>query len=317
MAAAVATTAALLPVLFLNHGGGPAPLMNDEMKRMMDHTSILAGWADHAAALRGRIEAHPRPIRAILVVSAHYEVKGERVPRAGGHAQPPMIYDYHGFPRAAYEFKYPARGDPALAEELVAAFKSAGFDQATVDPDRGLDHGVFVPLMKLFPDAAAAPPIVPVSVMKSQDVDEHLRLGRALAAFRGDCLILGSGGTTHNFAYQGDSDAGVFHDRLEEVLTTDGTMTRAERLQAMQGYLQWPDANAAQGAGSAEHFMPLIVALGAGIGALPEEDAASDRTAPGKVAHRTHMHTYKGDSTSFNVWFDSPEALAQLPRSTA
>jgi aromatic ring-opening dioxygenase catalytic subunit (LigB family) len=305
----MAATTALLPVLFLSHGGGPAPLLNDKMKHMMDHTSMIAGWKDNAAALKARIAAHPTPIRAILLVSAHYEARGD--PRVGGHATPPMVYDYSGFPKESYEFKYPAPGDPELAAAVVESFKSNGFSQSAVDAERGFDHGVFVPLMSLFPEATI--PVVPVSIMKSQDVDEHIRLGRSLAKFRTGCLIIGSGATTHNFAYTGTCDGGPFHDRLEEVLSTDGTMTLAERLQALRGFLQWPDAFAAQGAGSASHFMPLVVALGAVVG--DGADESTDRTAPAKVAHRTQLVAFSGSKTAMNMWFGEPELLSHLPRS--
>jgi aromatic ring-opening dioxygenase catalytic subunit (LigB family) len=302
---------ARLPVLFLNHGSGPGPLMNERLKDLTDHSSVLAGWQDNLVALKARIAAHPTPIHAILLVSAHYEVKGENYPRAGGLAMPPTVHDYHGFPKEAYEFKYPAPGDPELAAAVVESFKSNGFANATVDAERGFDHGVFVPLMALFPEATI--PVVPVSIMKSQDVDEHIRLGRSLAKFRTGCLIIGSGATTHNFAYTGTCDGGPFHDRLEEVLSTDGTMTLAERLQALRGFLQWPDAFAAQGAGSASHFMPLVVALGAVVG--DGADESTDRTAPAKVAHRTQLVAFSGSKTAMNMWFGEPELLSHLPRS--
>ena len=107
-----------------------------------------------------------------------------------------MAYDYGGFPPHTYRIQYPAPGDPALAERARELIVGAGLDVAT-DDRRGFDHGVFVPLALMYPDAHM--PIVMVSIKTGYDPEQHLALGRALAPLRDDSvLVIGSGLTYHN-----------------------------------------------------------------------------------------------------------------------
>jgi 4,5-DOPA dioxygenase extradiol len=200
---------------------------------------------------------------AIALVSAHYEEPSMTV---GGAAAPSMIYDYGGFPPRSYKLQYPAKVHPVLAQRIAALVQQAGIACA-VDETRGYDHGVFVPLMLMFPNADI--PVVPVSVLRSQDPVEHMAVGRALRSLRDEgVLVLGSGATTHNFAFvdfQGRREGEVghaFNTQLADVLGNVELGT-AERQELASQFLHFHRAEEAQVRGKAEHFMPLFTVLGA------------------------------------------------------
>ena len=134
----------------------------------------------------------PTP-RAIVMASAHWL---GRQPQVGAHPQPPTIHDFGGFPRALFELQYPAPGDPALAEEVAGRIAAAGLPVA-LDPERGLDHGAWVPLRLLRPQADI--PVVPLSIQPLLGPGHQFALGRALAPLREQgVLLVGSGSITHN-----------------------------------------------------------------------------------------------------------------------
>ncbi|KAG1186413.1 hypothetical protein G6F35_014660 [Rhizopus arrhizus] len=144
----------------------------------------------------------PTP-RAIVMASAHWL---GRQPLVGAHPQPPTIHDFGGFPRALFELQYPAPGDPALAEEVADRIAAAGLPVA-LDPQRGLDHGAWVPLRLLRPQADI--PVVPVSIQPLLGPEHQFALGRALAPLREQgVLLVGSGSITHNLHDWGDYQDG-------------------------------------------------------------------------------------------------------------
>jgi 4,5-DOPA dioxygenase extradiol len=163
-----------LPVLFQAHGA--PPLLDD------------AGWMAELAAWA---KALPRP-RAIVVVSAHWE---ERPLSIGATRPLPLIYDFYNFPEKFYRLQYPSPGAPEVAQrirELMAAAKIATTDE----PERGLDHGTYIPLMCMYPEADI--PVLQIS-LPSEDPPELLAMGRALAPLRTEgVLLIGSGFLTHN-----------------------------------------------------------------------------------------------------------------------
>jgi aromatic ring-opening dioxygenase catalytic subunit (LigB family) len=172
-----------LPTLFAAHGGGPLPVLGDASHAGL--TRWLRQWP--AAAL-----PTTKP-SALLVISAHWE---EAQPTVTSSPHPSLIYDYSGFPPAAYQLKYPAPGSPRLAQRVAALLAAAGMPCKT-DAARGLDHGTFIPLMLSFPEASI--PVVQLSLMTSLDPEEHVRLGEALAPLRDDgVLIFASGLSFHN-----------------------------------------------------------------------------------------------------------------------
>jgi aromatic ring-opening dioxygenase catalytic subunit (LigB family) len=240
-------TTTRLPVLFLSHGGGPWPYV-DALRQMYVHTeSELRG-------LPARLSIRPK---AALVVSAHWETSRFSFATT---ATPQMEYDYGGFPPHTYQIRYPAPGDPALAEHARNLVAAAGIDVAT-DSHKGFDHGVFVPLSLMYPQADM--PIAMVSVKSNHDPVEHMALGRALAPLRDEgVLIVGSGLTYHNMrGFNQDSataDAEVFTRYLNESVALENVNARDERL------LQWQRGPRARIAHPREdHLMPLLVAAGA------------------------------------------------------
>lgn len=165
----------LMPAVFVSHG---SPM-----------TVLDRGPYAQALAAFGRT-AEPR---AIAVISAHWQEPGIRI--ASG-AKPKLIYDFGGFPRALYELRYDAPGSPEMASEVKAELAHAGFE-AALDEQRGWDHGVWVPLRLMFPEARI--PVVAVSLPYGQSPEELYRLGKAIGTLRErGVLIVGSGGIVHN-----------------------------------------------------------------------------------------------------------------------
>lgn len=171
-----------MPVAFVGHG---SPMMAIDPAKGVD----LHRWA----------QAMPRP-KAILVVSAHWE----RAPATIGATEAiPLVYDFYGFPAEMYRIQYPAPGAPALADRVEALLAVAGGSRR--DPSRGLDHGAWVPLLRMYP--AADVPVLPLS-LPTQDGPRLLALGRALAPLRDEgVLLLGSGNIVHNLRRLGHDSA--------------------------------------------------------------------------------------------------------------
>ena len=232
-----------LPSAYISHGGGPCFFMDWDPPHEWD------GLREALASLIPNLPATPR---AILVVTAHWETEVFTV--ASGEA-PGLIYDYGGFPAHTYQLTHPAPGDPALAAEIDALLTAAGIEHR-LDDTHGWDHGVFIPLKVIDPQARI--PIVAMSVRGDLDQVAHLELGRALAPLRGQgVLIIGSGFSFHNFAKFGAPEAQVFDDWLQEMMTSDAT-TRWDAL------AHWSDAPTARIAHAREeHLIPLMVAAGA------------------------------------------------------
>lgn len=239
---------ARMPVVYIPHGGGPWPFVDlgfdkGEMSRL-------------GAYLRSLRALPPTPPTAILAVSAHWE---EAVPTVMTAERPPMLYDYYGFPPAAYQLTWPAPGNPALASRVQELLEAAGLPSAR-DPQRGFDHGTFVPLKLAYADADI--PTVQLSLKRGLDPQEHLAIGRALAPLRDEgVFIVGSGMSYHNMRGFGDPRAaGVaaeFDGWLSEAATADPRQ-RAQRL------TDWAHAPSARGAHPREeHLLPLMVAAGA------------------------------------------------------
>ncbi|WP_133490021.1 class III extradiol ring-cleavage dioxygenase [Alcanivorax sp. 24] len=169
-------------VAYVTHGGGPLPLLDDP------------GHRELVASLRELAGAAPRP-RAILLVSAHWEAP---VASFTGGAHPQLVYDYYGFPEPAYHLRYPAPGDPALAARAASLLHESGIE-ARVDSERGFDHGLFVPLSLMYPQADV--PVVEMSLLDSLDAGAHWCLGQALAPLVAQGVaVIGSGSSFHNMA---------------------------------------------------------------------------------------------------------------------
>jgi aromatic ring-opening dioxygenase catalytic subunit (LigB family) len=241
-------SASCMPVAFIPHGGGPWPFVEMGLPR-----EELLALSDYLRSVR---RLPPRQPRALLVISAHWE---EPVPTVMTSARPPMLYDYYGFPPESYRITWPAPGDPPLAARVAGLLEAAGFRTAA-DPQRGFDHGAFVPLKVTFPDADV--PAIQLSLKQGLDPAEHLELGRALAPLRReDVFIVGSGMTFHNLRAFGDPRTAGYSEAFDEWL--QGVMAREHGGRA-RGLTEWAHAPAARIAHPREeHLIPLMVATGA------------------------------------------------------
>ncbi|MGH8667365.1 MAG: DODA-type extradiol aromatic ring-opening family dioxygenase [Burkholderiales bacterium] len=237
-----------LPTYFLSHGGGPWTHMKPQLGGMYD--TLEASLQDIPRQL-----GHAKP-RAVLVVSGHWEEDDFSVMSG---ARPPMIYDYQGFPAHTYEIRYDAPGSPEVAARVRELLVAAGLP-ARLDGERGYDHGTFVPLYAIYPDADV--PVLELSLKRGYDPQTHLAAGRALAPLREEgVLVVGSGLSYHNLRRMDPSahDASkAFDDWLHAALSESDPQTRRERL------ISWQRAPAARVAHPHEdHLIPLMMAAGA------------------------------------------------------
>ena len=237
-----------MPVVFVPHGGGPWPFV--EMGFPREDIDRLAGY------LRSVRSVPPRPPRALLVVSAHWE---EPVPTVMTSAHPPILYDYYGFPPESYEITWPAPGAPDLASRVRELLTAAGINNAS-DPARGYDHGTFIPLKLTYPDADV--PTIQLSLKAGLDPAQHIALGRALRPLRDeDVFIIGSGMTFHNLRAFRDPRAAPIAEMFDSWLRESMTMDPDSRNARLT---QWDSAPAARAAHPREeHLIPLMVAAGA------------------------------------------------------
>lgn len=256
--------AAALPTVFINHGGGPCFFMPDDGSGPFPANT----WRKMASNL-SQLAKLPGPnapkVKAILVASAHWETEAPAVTVA---ANPPLLYDYYGFPPETYEIEWPAPGDPDLAQRVKRLLTGAGFPNVLEEASRGFDHGVFIPLKLAFP--AADVPVVQLSLVQGLDPKTHLAMGKALAPLRREgVLIIGSGLSFHNMsAFFGADEKSVaaaesFDAWLDATCGADGDASAREpRLE------RWAtDApNARVCHPREEHLAPLFVAAGAASG---------------------------------------------------
>jgi aromatic ring-opening dioxygenase catalytic subunit (LigB family) len=215
-------------------------------------------WDGLAAYLRGIDGSLGVRPNAVLVVSGHWE---NPLPTFNTSIKPGLLFDYYGFPEHTYKLKYPAAGAPELAERVRKLLGDAGIE-SDVETRRGLDHGVFVPFLLIYPNADV--PILQLSLQASLDAALHLALGNALAPLRDQgVLIVGSGMSYHNladlFSGRGGAAAAAFDAWLGEAVRDPATRP--------QMLAKWRDAPG--GAAShprEEHLIPLMVAAGAAQG---------------------------------------------------
>jgi aromatic ring-opening dioxygenase catalytic subunit (LigB family) len=239
-----------LPTYFLSHGGGPWPYMKAQLGATYDQLE---------ASLRDIPRQLGEPPKAVLMVSGHWETAQFAVMAT---PNPPMVYDYGGFPEHTYRVQYPAPGAPALATRVHGLLDAAGLP-STLDDRQGYDHGAFVPMAVMYPQADV--PMLQLSIRRGYDPAAHLAAGRALAPLRDEgVLIVGSGLTYHDMRNMGPSgkQASATFDRwLDETLVHADPSERSERL------LHWTQAPAARAAHPREdHLLPLMVAVGAAEG---------------------------------------------------
>lgn len=229
-----------MPVIFVSHGAPTLPL---------DDVPARAFLIELSRKL-------PRP-NAIVVASAHWEA--DRPSITAGEA-PETIHDFFGFPKPLYDLLYDAPGSPALAERVAALLRQAGHDPI-LDQSRGRDHGVWVPLMLTYPLADI--PVIQVSILRRQSTHAHVALGEALAPLRGEgVLIVGSGGAVHNLR-QLDWSGGPAQRWAKDFQDWLDQQVEGGNIDALVAYRTMIDA-ATMAHPTEDHFLPLLVALGAG-----------------------------------------------------
>ncbi|WP_218418312.1 DODA-type extradiol aromatic ring-opening family dioxygenase [Alteromonas lipotrueae] len=247
---------------YISHGGGPLPLL----ERGTDEDG--KGGANHKEMIEV-LKTLSRDMRrpdVIVVVSAHWEENNTQV-TAGN--KPSLIYDYYGFPERAYTLQYPAFGIPDLSASIVAGLQAQGVD-ATANQNRGFDHGMFVPLTIMYPEADI--PCIQVSLTSDLDAAKHIALGRALRhILQANCndkhvLLLGSGSSFHNMRGFFDSSASAnkkaqeFNQWLQETMKFEA-MNELERSQKLIEWKSSPHGIFAHP--REEHLLPLHVCYGA------------------------------------------------------
>lgn len=234
--------------LYLSHGGGPLPLLGDP-----GHMEMLACLKELAASI-------DKP-SAIILISAHWE---RDISTITAGANPPLIYDYYGFPQASYEIQYPCQGAPQLADKIAAALKGAGID-VHLDEERGFDHGLFVPLKIMYPNADI--PCVQISLLKGLDPGEHLSVGKALQDLHDhSLLVIGSGFSFHNmnaFFAPGTDDSRMMNESFESWLLDTLSSSQIDEEERTERLLNWESAPFARYCHPREeHLLPLHVCYG-------------------------------------------------------
>jgi 4,5-DOPA dioxygenase extradiol len=266
--------AARAPAIFVSHGAPTLPL--DDIPAR----DFLRQFGEELAG-------SPAKPRAIVAVSAHTIGRGTVVGSTSGalHA----VHDFRGFPEALHALRYDPPGDEALAVRVAERLREAGIDRVTDAPIEGLDHGIWVPMLLMFPQADI--PVVVVSLDAGFDAARHMAIGTALAALRDEgVMVLATGSVTHNLqeALRQGIDAPIeayaeeFSDWVSDTVESgDRAALRSWRSRAPQALRAHP---------TPEHFMPLLVAAGA--------------CRPGGRGHRLHesftygalgMHAYRFD----------------------
>ena len=242
--------------LFLSHGGGPLPLLGDP------------GHLEMVSCLR-TIAGNTTKPDALLVVSAHWE---ESVPTLTAAPTPSLIYDYYGFPEESYQIQYPCRGDPELAKEVARLLGHAEIP-SRLDPDRGFDHGVFVPLKIMYPTAEI--PCVQLSLVHTLDPSQHIDIGNALRPLTDqNVLIIGSGFSFHNlraFFSPISNESQSRNQSFETWLTETCCSTDYSERERRDLLVNWSEAPGARFCHPREeHLLPLHLCYGVGNGAAVE-----------------------------------------------
>lgn len=234
-------------IVYFSHGGGPLPILGEPSHKAM---------VDFMIHLPSQLTKPD----AILVISAHWE---ERAATLLGANNPPMFYDYYGFPEQAYEITYPASGSPELADRIASLLQKNSI-AASIDPKRGFDHGLFIPLKLMYPEANI--PALQLSLLRGLNPAAHIALGKALRELMNEnILVIGSGFSFHNqIAFFGqdfgapDKANEAFQNWLIETCT--GKISQKEREQRL---IEWEKAPSARYCHPREeHLLPLHVCQG-------------------------------------------------------
>lgn len=263
----------MLPSLFVPHGSPFFALEPGE-------AGTRLGQA--AAAL-------PQAPRAIILASAHWDTAA---PTVGAAEHPETIHDFWGFPDPLYQIHYATIGAPTIATDVTDHLRAAGFPTRIAE-NRGLDHGAWIPLRIIFPDANI--PVVPLSIQSHLGAEHHYRLGQALAPLLGeDVLVIGSGNLTHNLrdvqtARVSRGSTAPSMPYVREFADWMWQRIQANDIDALLDYRrQAPNAQRAHP--TEDHLLPLFVALG----------AAGERPDTRRIHAGIDYHVLAMDAFSFH-----------------
>lgn len=234
-------------ILYLSHGGGPLPLLND-------------GQHEEMLSVLKRISLQIAKPEVIILISAHWESEQVSIT---AQPQPQLLYDYYGFPEESYHIQYPAKGDEQLAQEIERTLKAEGIE-SHLDYYRDFDHGMFIPLKIMYPDADI--PCVQVSLLRSLDARQHISLGRALGKLECEnALVIGSGFSFHNLRalshdpVMSNKNNLAFENWLIETCSSKNLSEEERTLR----FVEWEKAPAARYCHPREeHLLPLHVCYG-------------------------------------------------------
>jgi aromatic ring-opening dioxygenase catalytic subunit (LigB family) len=234
------------PVIFVSHGGGPWPYIKE----------LAKAYEKTANEFKKIPSLLPETPKAVLVISGHWEEEEFTVSSA---SRPPMVFDYHGFPEHTYKISYPAPGSPELADKIASLLDRAGLP-CKINSERGFDHGTFVPLVLMYPNANI--PVVSMSLKADYNVADHIKLGETLRSLRNEgVLIIGSGLSYHNMRGFNSKDSTPVSEVFEQWLSETIQLPREQRNERL---LDWERAPAARLAHPQEdHLLPLMVVAGA------------------------------------------------------
>jgi len=243
-----------LPALFISHGSPMLAIEDSPARRFLLELGNTL----------------PRP-KAIVVASAHWETSGG--PAVSLAQQPETIHDFGGFPPALFAIQYPAPGAPSVAERVAALLEQSG-QAVSRSPDRGLDHGAWVPLRLMY--AQADIPVTQLSILRGGSPAAHLALGAALRVLRDEeVLVIGSGSLTHNLSeFRGQGIAAPVPNWVSEFGDWMQAMLAQNQQAALLDYRRQAP-HAAHNHPTEEHLLPLYVAMGAGNGTTAQRLHAS------------------------------------------
>lgn len=234
-------------IVFISHGGGPMPILGDPQ-----HAQLVE-------VLKNLPNQLVEP-KQIVVISAHWESDAIAIT---SNASPSLLFDYYGFPAESYQLTYPVKGEPELAKKIANLLSIQGFS-VNLDEQRGIDHGVFIPLMLMYPKADV--PVLQISLSSSLDPAEHIAIGEALASLdEPDTLFLGSGFSFHNMgAFFADSSEIRAANESFESWLADTLLNREMKTEEInQRLINWHSAPGAQFCHPREeHLLPLHVCYG-------------------------------------------------------
>lgn len=234
-------------IIYFSHGGGPLPVLNDPTHKAMNEFMLN---------LPESIDVPEN----IIVFSAHWE---EEVITVQSGENPDIMYDYYGFPKEAYEIKYPCKGNPQLAFEIAELLGESNIP-CRLDDKRPYDHGSYIPLKMMYPDADI--PVIQISLNKNLDPLTHLETGRALRSLLNEnILVIGSGFSFHNmrkFDFGGQNTEDILNDEFQDSLIAICTEIKDES-KKWKLIAEWDKL---PGAGYChpreEHLVPLFVCAG-------------------------------------------------------